>query len=70
MTGFLPELRERGKLDELNRIFADSPSAPFDLYLINGHRDGQAHQAAIEFIEESHINKTIAQSGDPGLASN
>lgn len=52
---FLPELREQGRADELEEIFANSPSAPFDLYLVRGYRDGQAHQATVRFILDESI---------------
>ena len=52
---FLPELRAQGHVDELEEIFANSPSAPFDLYLVRGYRDGQAHQSAIRFILDETI---------------
>ncbi len=47
---FLPEFREQGQADELDEIFAVSRTAAFDRYLINGHRDGQAHTDAVELI--------------------
>lgn len=47
---FLPEFRDKNHIDELNEIFSSSRTKPFDLYLINGYRDGQAHVSAIEFI--------------------
>ena len=49
---FLPEFRAQGEVDALDEIFATSRTAAFDRYLINGYRDGQAHQDAIDFIEE------------------
>ena len=50
---FLPELRSRGQIGRLEEVFADSRTAPFDLYLITGYRDGRAHRAAARFIEDS-----------------
>ena len=47
---FLPEFRDRGEIDELNSVFSDSHTREFDLYLINGYRDGQAHEKALDFI--------------------
>ena len=49
---FLPEFRAQGEVDALDEIFATSRTAPFDRYLINGYRDGQAHRDAIDFIVE------------------
>ena len=51
---FLPEFRNLGQIDELEEIFATSRTAPFDLSLITGFRDGQAHQAAARFIRNHH----------------
>ncbi len=50
---FLPELRElreQALMGKLNEVFAQSRSREYDLYLLNGYRDGQAHEAAIAFI--------------------
>lgn len=52
---FLPELRAQGHANELEAIFANSPSAPFDLYLVRGYRDGQAYQPAVRFILDASI---------------
>ena len=54
---FLPEFRNAGLIDELNQIFSASRTKDYDLYLINGYRDGQAHQKAIEFIVNNWIAK-------------
>ena len=54
---FLPEFRERGQVKVLNDIFAASHTAAFDSYLINGHRDGQAHRSAMEFILNEYLNE-------------
>ncbi len=54
---FLPEFRERGQAEALNDIFSASRTAAFDLYLINGYRDGQAHRNAMEFISNEHMNQ-------------
>ena len=51
---FLPEFREQGAIKELNSIFSDSRTRDFDLYLINGYRDGQAHVKAMESIRLYH----------------
>ena len=52
---FLPEFRSRGQTGRLEEIFAGSRTAPFDLYLITGYRDGRAHRAAARFIEYSRV---------------
>ena len=49
---FLPEFRSREQINRLEEIFAASRTAPFDLYLVTGYRDGQAHQAFIRFMIE------------------
>lgn len=51
---FLPEFRNLGQIDELGDIFIASRTAPFDLSLILGYRQGQAHQAAARFIQDHH----------------
>lgn len=51
---FLPEFLNLGKIDELEEIFATSRTSPFDLFLMTGYRDGQAHQAALRFIQNHH----------------
>ena len=53
---FLPELRSRGQIGRLEEIFAGSRTAPFDLHLITGYRDGRAHRAAAWFIEYSRVH--------------
>ena len=52
---FLPEFRDAGLVDGLNEVFSASRTKDYDLYLINGYRDGQAHQKAIEFIVNDWI---------------
>ena len=47
---FLPEFREQSSIDELNAIFSGSRTREFDLYLVNGYRDGQAHKRAMESV--------------------
>ena len=47
---FLPELRGQGLIDELNELFGQSRTREYDLYLINGYRDGPAYREAIAFI--------------------
>ena len=54
---FLPEFRQRGHIEELNRIFLSSRTKKFDLYLINGYRDGQLHQDAVTFVLERYVDK-------------
>ena len=56
---FLPEFRDAGLVDELDEVFSASRTRDYDLYLINGYRDGQAHQRAIEFI----VNTGLPGSG-------
>ena len=53
---FLPEFRSRGQIGRLEEIFADSRTAPFDLYLVTGYRDGRAHRVAARFIEYSRVD--------------
>ena len=50
---FLPELRGQGLIGELNELFGQSRTREYDLYLINGYRDGPAYQEAIAFILRS-----------------
>ncbi len=52
---FLPEFRDAGLVDELNEVFSASRTKDYDLYLINGYRDGQAHQGAVEFFVNNWI---------------
>ena len=54
---FLPEFRERGHVDELNDIFLASRTKEFDLYLINGYRDGQLHEDAVIFVLDRYVDK-------------
>ena len=64
---FLPEFRDAGLVDELNQIFSASRTKDYDLYLINGYRDGQAHQKAIEFIVNNWI--AIVRQDEPIIRS-
>lgn len=48
---FLPEIRRKGLSNDLKEIFVNSKTKDYDLYLINGYRDGQAHERAIAFIK-------------------
>ena len=48
---FLPEIRRMGLYNDLYKIFYKSNTKDYDLYLIDGYRDGQAHEAAITFIQ-------------------
>ena len=54
---FLPEFRERGHVDELNDIFLSSRTKEFDLYLINGYKDGQLHEDAVIFVLNQYVDK-------------
>jgi hypothetical protein len=47
----LPELRARGALPALERIFEGSQSRDFDLYLMTGFRDARAYGKAIAYLE-------------------
>ncbi len=47
---FLPEYREGGHISALNEVFSQSRTKDYDLYLINGYKDGQAHLLAIDHI--------------------
>ena len=59
---FLPEFRERGHVDELNDIFLSSRTKEFDLYLINGYKDGQLHEDAVIFVLDRYIDR-IREAG-------
>jgi hypothetical protein len=48
---FLPELRARGELPALERIFEGSKSRDFDLYLMTGFRDARAYVMAIRYLQ-------------------
>ena len=65
---FLPEFRDKGKIDALNEVFLTSRTKDYDLYLINGYKDGQAHVSALEYIVSQYINKV--QSNRPVMRSN
>ena len=54
---FLPEFRQRGHVDELNDIFLSSRTKEFDLYLINGYKDGQLHEDAVIFVLDQYVDK-------------
>ena len=47
----LPELRARGELPALERIFEGSRSRGFDLYLMTGFRDARAYVKAISYLQ-------------------
>lgn len=51
---FLPEFVDSGQHDDLLAIFGNSRTREFDLYLLNGRNDGQAHLAAIDHIVDRH----------------
>ena len=65
---FLPEFRDQGKIDALNEVFLTSRTKDYDLYLINGYKDGQAHVSALEYIVSQYIIKV--QSNRPVIRSN
>lgn len=52
---FLPELRENGRIEALNEVFSVSSTKDYDLFLINGYRDGQAHLDAIKFVSRKRM---------------
>ena len=54
---------------ELNAIFSDSRTKEFDLYLINGYRDGQAHEEAIAFIFDRHF-QGLPETAELAISSN
>ena len=54
---FLPELRSDGRIQELNKIFSGSRTKDFDLYLINGYKDGQAHEDVINLLSHRFIKR-------------
>ena len=66
---FLPEFRDKEKIDALNEVFLTSRTKDYDLYLINGYKDGQAHVSALEYIASQYINK-VQQSNRPVIQSN
>ncbi len=47
---FLPEFRELGLADTLTDVFSASRTRPFDLYLVQGFRDGRGYAAAADYI--------------------
>lgn len=49
---FLPEFRQAGHQHALEQLFQRSSSAPADLFLITGARDGRAYRRMLAFIEE------------------
>ncbi len=51
---FLPEFRDKGKIESLNEVFSGSSTKEYDLFLINGYQDGQAHLDAIQFISSQY----------------
>ena len=65
---FLPEFRDKEKIDALNEVFLTSRTKDYDLYLINGYKDGQAHVSALEYIVSQYIIKV--QSNRPVIRSN
>ena len=65
---FLPELRSKGMIEDLNKIFQTSNSKEFDLYLINGYRNAQIYKIALEALVKdyliAHKNSLIHASSD------
>lgn len=53
---FLPEFRNAGHMESLNEVFGISRTRDFDLYLINGYLDGQAHLDALDSIERNLVS--------------
>ena len=64
---FLPEFVDAGQFSDLVAIFQTSRTREFDLYLINGRYDGQAHMAAIDYITRRHRNEIAIQRSNPML---
>ena len=60
----LPEFRSRGQIGQLEEVFADSRTAPFDLYLITGYRDGRAHRDAARFVVEGWNARAVERAPD------
>lgn len=58
---FLPELRAAGVIKDLNDIFQSSPSKDFDLYLINGYKNAQAYNSALETFVKNYLNTYRSQ---------
>lgn len=54
---FLPEFRDRGKIGALNEVFSTSRTKEYDLFLVNGYQDPQAHLGAMAFIASQNREK-------------
>lgn len=54
---FLPEFRASGIYDELINTFSSSRTRDFDMFLLEGFRNGRANEKAIVFISENHLSK-------------
>ena len=69
---FLPEFRDQGKINALNEVFLTSRTKDYDLYLINGYKDGQAHVSALEYISRRYVSKIdqMIASNRPIIRSN
>ena len=69
---FLPEFRDQGKIDALSEVFLTSRTKDYDLYLINGYKDGQAHVSALEYIAHQYVSKIeqMIDSNRPVIRSN
>ncbi len=59
---FLPEYRAGGHISALNEVFSQSRTKDYDLYLINGYKDGQAHLLAIDHITERYAEKLLGDA--------
>ncbi len=59
---FLPEYRAGGHISALNEVFSQSRTKDYDLYLINGYKDGQAHLLAIDHIAERYAKKLLGDA--------
>ena len=59
---FLPEFRNTSRIESVDEVFRTSRTREFDLYLINGYRDGQAHLEVLASIE-----RKVASQGDRQL---
>ena len=54
---YLPEFKQRGKLPELINIFDQSPSRPFDQFLLTGHANAQAYQTALSWLTQGYLHE-------------
>ncbi|MEK8016964.1 MAG: hypothetical protein VSS75_008865, partial [Candidatus Parabeggiatoa sp.] len=47
---FLPEFRNHNEIERLNKIFEKSRTKNYDLYLINGYRNGQVNKRLLKMV--------------------